>query len=149
MALSIINPKTKKNLQEAIVDIYLNLKQEATSTDCPKSQKQKADKKPSERAKLLNLDTFLLLDYLQTTIEILINTKKENSEKNDEEANSIGYEQMLQKLEAEIRNHIRVEQQLKLHIEGLNNKLEESQKSASNQIKALQNVNIMIKANIM
>ena len=35
------------------------------------------------------------------------------------------YEKVIQKLEADVRNHIRVEQQLKLHIETVHNKLEE------------------------
>jgi len=35
------------------------------------------------------------------------------------------YEVALQKLEADVRNHIRVEQQLKLHIETVHNKIEE------------------------
>lgn len=35
------------------------------------------------------------------------------------------YEEVIQKLEADIRTHIRVEQQLKLHIETVHNKLEE------------------------
>ncbi len=35
------------------------------------------------------------------------------------------YEKMVQKLEEEVRNHIRVEQQLKLHIESLQFKMEE------------------------
>ena len=32
---------------------------------------------------------------------------------------------MIQKLEADVRNHIRTEQQLKLHIEGLESKFED------------------------
>lgn len=35
------------------------------------------------------------------------------------------YEKVIQKLEADIRTHIRVEQQLKLHIETVHNKMEE------------------------
>lgn len=38
------------------------------------------------------------------------------------------YEQMLQSLEEEARNHIRIEQQLKLHIDSLQEKLEEKEK---------------------
>ena len=38
------------------------------------------------------------------------------------------YEQQLQQYEAEVRNHIKVEQQLKLHIEVLNEKIEEFDK---------------------
>lgn len=45
------------------------------------------------------------------------------------------YELMIQKLEGDIRNHIRVEQQLKLHIETVHNKLEEMEKT----VKEVQN----------
>jgi len=38
------------------------------------------------------------------------------------------YEQMVQKLEGDVRQHIRVEQQLKLHIESIQEKLEEEEK---------------------
>ncbi len=36
---------------------------------------------------------------------------------------------MIQKLEGDVRNHIRIEQQLKLHIESIQNKLEEIERS--------------------
>ena len=38
------------------------------------------------------------------------------------------YESMLQKMEAEVRNHIRVEQQLKLHIETMQGKIDECER---------------------
>lgn len=38
------------------------------------------------------------------------------------------YESMLQKYEAEVRNHIKIEQQLKLHIECVQDKLEDQEK---------------------
>ena len=38
------------------------------------------------------------------------------------------YEQMLQKYEAEVRNHIKIEQQLKLHIECVQDKLDDHEK---------------------
>jgi hypothetical protein len=38
------------------------------------------------------------------------------------------YELMLQKYEAEVRNHIKIEQQLKLHIEVLQDKIEDAEK---------------------
>ena len=41
----------------------------------------------------------------------------------------IEYEKMVQKLEGDVRNHIRIEQQLKLHIETIQNKLEDYEKS--------------------
>ena len=45
------------------------------------------------------------------------------------------YEQMLQKYEAEVRNHIKIEQQLKLHIECVQDKLEEQEKLLRAELK--------------
>ena len=107
-----------------------------------------------ERKKLKEVDHFTILDYIKTSIEILMNMKMEENggesgegksgnngkkqQKNKENSNSqvnMGgiisdtesmrsmdeppkdYEQMLQKYEAEVRNHSKIEQQLKLHIE--------------------------------
>lgn len=41
------------------------------------------------------------------------------------------YEELLQGLEADVRKHIRIEQQLKLHIESIEGKLEELEKENS------------------
>jgi len=41
------------------------------------------------------------------------------------------YEKMVQNLESEVRNHIRVEQQLKLHIETLQFKMEEMENDSN------------------
>lgn len=47
----------------------------------------------------------------------------------------IEYEKMVQKLEGDVRNHIRIEQQLKLHIETIQNKLEDYEKSKGHSSK--------------
>ena len=39
------------------------------------------------------------------------------------------YEQQLQQYEAEVRNHIKIEQQLKLHIECIQDKLDDTEKT--------------------
>ena len=44
------------------------------------------------------------------------------------------YEQMLQKYEAEVRNHIKIEQQLKLHIECVQDKLEDQEKQLKKEV---------------
>lgn len=67
-------------------------------------------------------------------MESLDNTQTENTAQKLNEEGETGvdvseYEQMIQKLEADVRNHIRVEQQLKLHIESIQNKLEEYERS--------------------
>ena len=38
------------------------------------------------------------------------------------------YEEMIQKLEADVRNHIKVEQQMKLHSDSVLDKLEDKEK---------------------
>jgi len=90
---------------------------------------------------LIDKDPFLILDYIKSSVEIWMNLKTEGEgegEENKEELSqhsdnsavepSKDYEVLLQKLEAEARSHIRVEQQLKLHIESMQSKLEESEK---------------------
>jgi len=47
------------------------------------------------------------------------------------------YENMLQKLEEEARNHIRVEQQLKLHVEALQTKVDDLEKELSDMTKKM------------
>eukprot|EP00826_Nyctotherus_ovalis_P015247 TRINITY_DN14319_c0_g1_i22.p2 TRINITY_DN14319_c0_g1~~TRINITY_DN14319_c0_g1_i22.p2 ORF type:complete len:148 (+),score=37.48 TRINITY_DN14319_c0_g1_i22:423-866(+) len=50
--------------------------------------------------------------------------------KHHDEGQEEDYEQMLQRLEEEARDHIRIEQQLKLHIDSLQDKIEDMDKSA-------------------
>ena len=125
---------------------------------------------------MLKFDSLTILDYIKTSIEILMQIKDEGNENNNYkkdkdgvggtnraamkglgieglpisnmntnrggELNDTGlsstfksidlppkeYEQQLQQYEAEVRNHIKVEQQLKLHIEVLNERIEEFEK---------------------
>jgi len=51
------------------------------------------------------------------------------------------YESMIQKLEAEVRSHIRLEQQLKLHADSLQAKIEEKEKLESSSKQKIQNLN--------
>lgn len=44
------------------------------------------------------------------------------------------YEKLIQKLEADVRGHIRVEQQLKLHIESVSQQLEDNIKELKQQV---------------
>lgn len=111
-----------------------------------------------ERNKLRDTDAYTILDYIKTSIEILMNMKMEENDSGDNSkggkvamrkgnrpsaTNNISdtdsvrsmeeppkdYEAMLQKYEAEVRNHIKIEQQLKLHIECVQDKLDDSEKT--------------------
>ncbi len=140
---TIIDPKTKQTLQDAIINLYLNIKirnneevyavaimgQIANFTE---------EKYAEERAKLNDVDLFTVLDYIRSTVEILMNLKSEEAAEphsvapGSESGGELGpaeqakeYELMIQKLEEEARNHVRVEQQLKLHLESLQFKLDD------------------------
>lgn len=158
-------------LHEAIIDLYLQVK--VRSSD--EIDRFGQDQFKKERERLLKFDSLTVLDYIKTSIEILMQIKDEGNENNGKgkekdasgtnranlrglgidnlpisnintnrggDLNDTGlsstfksidlppkeYEQQLQQYEAEVRNHIKVEQQLKLHIEVLNERIEEFEK---------------------
>lgn len=143
------------NLRDAITDLYLDVKirssDEIDGYDTNQFEK--------EREKLGQLSLLNIVEYIKSSIEILMNMKLDEAEsklpadkykpnskpyfKKDDKVtilNDTGksfpsdyeppkeYEGLIQKLEADVRTHIRVEQQLKLHIETVHNKLEELEK---------------------
>ena len=137
-----IQKRHKRSLHEAIIDLYLDVKiRSKREVNFP--QKLQIDdfqeeKFKTEKENLKSINPFVILEYIRTSIEIIMNMKLDN-EKNQVESNSKAsleppseYESIIQKLEAEIRNHIRVEQQLKLYIESLQFKLDEEQTLVNN-----------------
>ncbi len=62
-------------------------------------------------------------------ISLQSSSRKNNGEGEDGQTSlQSQYEQQLQKYEAEVRNHIKIEQQLKLHIECVQDKLDDTEK---------------------
>ena len=105
-----------------------------------------------ERQRLRKNDLSVLITYIRSSIEILMEYKSDKShDQNDHNHNMSSlnvsvddmkipydkqmqrqvseYEQIIQKLEGDVRNHIRIEQQLKLHIESAESKFEENMKT--------------------
>jgi len=78
-----------------------------------------------------NTDALIFLQYIKKTHEKIYEFKNEAemelSSKKENECSD--YEGMLQKLEAEVRQHIRIEQQLKLYVESTQAKLDELEKT--------------------
>ena len=76
---------------------------------------------------LEELTTEEVFENFKDLINDLLNFKKDykGSDKAELAQRSEQFENMLQKLEAEVRNHIRIEHQLKLHIESNQHKIEE------------------------
>lgn len=68
----------------------------------------------------------LVLNLLRFKKEYKSSDKAELAQRNEQ------FESLLQKLEAEVRNHIRVEHQLKLHIENHQQRIDELEKTGTN-----------------
>jgi hypothetical protein len=94
------------------------------------------------------MSPFVILEYIKNSIDILINLKVEErleSEKNINDNNFIAnsnltheeyqneYEVLLRKLESDIRTHIKIEHQLKLYSEGLQQRIEDLEKELENK----------------
>ena len=174
------------NIKEAIIDLYLAIK--IRSTD--ELDKINDDNLKDEKRKLMtSVDCFQILEYIRSSIEIIMNLKIDDLEKNegkkrekeeDSDANmsraaetSISglsiesqnliqqsmkeallhmiesnekldrkaiqkyasngepprvYEKIIQKLEADIRGHIRLEHEMKIHMDYLEAKVEKFEK---------------------
>ena len=84
-----------------------------------------------EIEEVIQLSPEQALDHISRVLEELIQLKKQISqlENYQDFKNSDNYEKALQKLENEVRNHIKVEQQLKIYIDNLKSKLSEAEKT--------------------
>lgn len=80
---------------------------------------------------LQGVEPTLLLDYIRQLFFQMARLKEEaQKDLIDAKENECSeYEPMLQKLEAEVREHIKIEQQLKLYCESIQEKLDDLQKT--------------------
>jgi hypothetical protein len=157
-------------LQEAIIELYLNVK--VRSNDEINNYDEGMFEK--EKAKLREVDPHTVLDYIKSSIEILMNLKSEEHTVNKRKKKSKSkdrklafnedsdimsatsqslcstlekfkegppkeYEEAIQKLEGDVRMHIRVEQQMRLHIENLQQKIEDLERDNNNNLKKIKN----------
>lgn len=146
-----------EHLREAITDLYLDVKIRS-SDEIDQYDTEQFEK---EREKLSQLSLMNIIEYIKASIEILMNMKLDENEhkitpsyipsskpyfKKGDKVAKLGetgksypsdfdppkeYEEVIQKLEADVRTHIRVEQQLKLHIETVHGKLEEFERKCN------------------
>jgi len=83
-----------------------------------------------EKETLEDLDSLEVLENFKDLVMDLLAFKREfkASDKSELAKRTEQFEAMLQKLESEVRNHIRIEQQLKLHLEAAQSRVEELEK---------------------
>ena len=109
-----------------------------------------------EKEKLKDADPFVVVEYIKSSFEMIMSMKLDNCNNSKCSAKEFSnsrrndpisvealadYEEMLQKLEAEARNHIRVEQQLKLQIETIQFKSEEIKQSLEEKMEEVKHLN--------
>ena len=80
-----------------------------------------------EKEELENTSPLIIIEYTKTLFQVIMNIKEVDRSTENEVGIVQEYESIIQKLEAEIRNHVRVEQQLKLYIETLQFRNDEMQ----------------------
>ncbi len=100
-----------EKLKEAINELYVDVK---IKYKCSNNE----EFKNTELEKIKDINVFKLIDYIKESIDIFVNYKLDEArnltnetndkqkvfEQNDEE----GYEKIIKKLEADIRNHLKV-----------------------------------------
>ena len=113
----------KSDSEKSIVELFRH----AFITNCH------LDEASVTNDELETLDELSIEEVLENFTDLvndLLNFKRDyrSTDKAELAQRSEQFENMLQKLEAEVRNHIRIEHQLKLHIESNQNKIDELEK---------------------
>ena len=122
-----VHKKRAVSIEEAIIDLYLKIKIRKNdevngSSNTPQIDKYSPAQYEKEKERLKALSPLVVLEYIHSTIDILLNQKLghpepvlENNVTPAENSDVLvsDYETLIQKLEAEVRNHIRVEDCLK------------------------------------
>ena len=131
--------KEIEKAKEELINLYLNIKirtqEEVRKNNIKISLKKQVESLTEENLlketeNLINLSLIDLIEYIKSTIDIIVSLKVE-SKINDykkylnEDSNAASeYETLLQKLEATIRQHISYEHQFKIEYEKLLNNAE-------------------------
>ena len=114
------------SLTQQIQNIYIFMREKSREhTETQDSTTSSKFKK--ERSEIRGLAIFKVIEYIRAAIEILLTDEQVtlHSRKASIHSNiSVPpcpeiYETLIQKLEADVRSHIRVQQQLKLHVENV------------------------------
>lgn len=133
-------PETLETLIEALVDLYLKVKVRSSED----IEKYNSTQMEMEKKELKGTTGHSLVDLIRSNVEILLNIKSEDESFSENEKslaypdffsqassilsskskmNTEGYEKIIRRLESDVRNLIRSEQQLKVYWEGLTDKL--------------------------
>jgi len=118
-------PYSPLDLEVGLADLFKS----AYTTNCRLEEEELTQE---EKETLEDLDPLEVLANFKDLVEDLLAFKRDfkASDKSELAKRTEQFEAMLQKLESEVRNHIRVEQQLKLHLEAAQSRVEELEKKS-------------------
>lgn len=127
------NKESVEELRDALVDLFLKVKVRSSE----EIENYNSDQMRIEKKELEDTPGIALVEYIKSNVEILLNIKSEDGDSFEQmdkslaypeffsqassilsgrsKMNTAGYEKIIQKLEADVRNHIRSEQQLKIY----------------------------------
>ncbi|CDW90200.1 mitochondrial substrate carrier family protein ucpb-like [Stylonychia lemnae] len=150
------------SIQEDLIDLYLTVKVRKNE-DIENCSDQQLER---EKQKLRTMDLSVIISYIKSSIEILNSLKAHSSQSdgcsqskllsilendiNESQEHSVDvkeYEQIIQKLERDVREHIKIQHQMKLHIESIQNKLEEAEKQKGDHKKCIEQIEKLKKDN--
>jgi hypothetical protein len=131
--------KETKSAHDALIELYLDVK----IRDQDEIKQMDNNKLNEEKEALRKCDPFTIIKYIKTSIDIIIDLKVEEKIENSHSEEDNDYETMLRKLEGDVRGHIKLEHQLKLHSDNLQLKIDELENEKEGlavQNKSLQDV---------
>lgn len=130
---------------DEVSNILRNLLRQAFIYNCSIEHSQIT---PEEDKDIEDLPVLEIIENIREIVHNLLRFKQQNFNADVEEANkrSEQFEKMLQKSEAEVRNHIRSENQLKLIIENNQSQIEELEKQNLKSVKEVKKMHDRLKA---
>ena len=134
-------------IKNNLIDLYLKVKIRKTIETITID----SDFLDNEKKNLNKLSALDIIKYIKSHLQILIeiqvsekiNELKQEINENFNENNINNYEILLRRYEADIRNYIKIENMLKIHIDDLNFKIENLEKTIENLNKNTFNKNIL------
>ncbi|CAD8044937.1 unnamed protein product [Paramecium primaurelia] len=123
MTESFKNVKKYSQHSNIIVDMFIEITQKLDKSS--KDYLSKVIPIDDDKQTLNQIDTKIIMNYFKQIVIYLIKTKIELEEKTQQIESQTQYETLIQKLEADVRQHIRIEQQLRIYTETLQQKIDD------------------------
>ncbi|CAD8139550.1 unnamed protein product [Paramecium octaurelia] len=143
MTESYRNVKKYSQHSNTIVDMFIEITQKLDKSS--KDYLSKVIPIDDNKSTLSQVDTIIIMNYFKQIVIYLIKTKVELEEKTQQIESQTQYETLIQKLEADVRQHIRIEQQLRIYTETLQQKIDDFVIEREQQIQMIQEYEQQIK----